>query len=161
MWWAWPTSTAVSIGPGRRNPRWLLRSIRLETLFLKKFRIVTCFPSIMWVLGCLPGGLQRVLRRDRCLATCVVSNLGRIFVDTPLPRRDGKLVAGELTVEAVDTAPPVRGGSGAALTFYTYAGQLSVSLNYDPHHFRRPTAEQLLRHIVAQIEQTAGAPLPV
>jgi hypothetical protein len=145
--------------PWCRNPQWLLRSIQLETLFLKRFRIVTCFPSIMFVLGILPGGLQRVLRRDRCVATCVVSNLGKIFIDTPLPRRDGKLVAGDLTVEAVDTAPPVRDGSGAALTFYTYAGQLSVSMNYDPHRFRRTTAEQLLRHIVAQIERTADLSL--
>jgi hypothetical protein len=112
----------------------------------------------MLVLGSLPGGLQRVLHRDGCVATCVVSNLGKIFVDTPLPRRGDKLVAGDLTVEAVDTAPPVRGGSGAALTFYTYAGQLSVSLNYDPHCFRRSTAEQLLSHIAAQIERTAGVP---
>jgi len=145
--------------PWHRNPRWLLRGIRLETSFLKRFRIVTCFARVIWVAGGLLGGLHRFLRPGRCLASCVVSNLGRIYVDTPLLRRDGKLVAGELTVDAVDTAPPVRDGSGAALTFYTYAGQLSVSLNFDPCRFRRPTAEQLLRHIVARIERTSDAPI--
>ncbi len=144
--------------PWYRNRWWLLRGIQLETTFLKRFRIVTCFPSIMWVLGGLPGGLHRFLGPGRCLATCVVSNLGRIFVDSPLRQGDGKLVAGELIVDAVDTAPPVRCGSGVALTFYTYAGQLSVSLNYDLCRLRRPTAEQLLRHLVAQIERTADLP---
>jgi hypothetical protein len=142
--------------PWFRNGQRLLRGIQLETWFLKTFHIVTCFPSILWVLGSLPGGLHRYLRPDRCLATCVVSNLGRIFVDTPLLRPDGKVVAGEITVDAVDTAPPVRGGSGAAMTFCTYAGQLSVSMNFDPYLFRRPTAERLLHQIVARIERTAG-----
>jgi hypothetical protein len=32
-------------------------------------------------------------------------------------------------------------------------------MNYDPHRFRRTTAEQLLRHIVAQIERTADLSL--
>ena len=143
--------------PWFRNPKLLLRSIQLETAFLKTFRIVTCFPCVMAAVDCLPGGLPKILRRERCLATTVVSNLGKIFGDTPLRRRDGKLLAGELTIEAVDTAPPVRGGSGAASTFYTYAGQLSMSMNYDPHRFRRDTAEQLFRHIITQIEQTADA----
>jgi hypothetical protein len=147
--------------PWFRNAERLLRGIQLETWFLKTFRVVTCFPSILWVLGSLPGGLHRYLRPDRCLATCVVSNLGRIFVDTPLLRPDGKVVAGEITVDTIDTAPPIRGGSGVAMTFYTYAGQLSVSMNYDPHHFHRPTAECLLQRIVAQIEQTANTPAGV
>jgi hypothetical protein len=141
--------------PWLRNPRMLLRTIQLETSFLKTFRIVTCFPCVMAVVDCLPGGLARILRQDRCLATTIVSNLGKIFAETPLQRRDGKLLAGELTVEAVDTAPPVRGGSGAASTFYTYAGQLSVTMNYDPHRFCPETAEQLFRHLIAQIERTA------
>lgn len=144
--------------PWFRNAQRLLRGICWETWFLKTFRIVTCFPSILWVLGGLPGGLHRYLGPNRCLATCVLSNLGRIFVDTPLRGGDGKMVAGELTIDAVDTAPPVRGGSGAAMTFYTYAGQLSVSMNFDPHCILRPTAERLLRHIVAQIEQTSDTP---
>ncbi len=141
--------------PWYKNAQRLLRGIQLETWFLKSFRIVTCFPCILWVLGSLPGGLHRYLRPDRCLATCVVSNLGRIFLDTPLTQHDGKVVAGGLSVEAIDTAPPVRDGSGVAMTFCTYAGQLSVSMNYDPHRFRRATAERLLQHIVAQIAQSA------
>lgn len=141
--------------PWYKSAQRLLRGIQLETWFLKSFRIVTCFPGILWVLGSLPGGLHRHLKPDRCLATCVVSNLGRIFVDTPLAQRDGKVLAGGLSVEAIDTAPPVRDGSGAAMTFCTYAGQLSVSMNYDPIRFCRATAERLLQQIVARIAQSA------
>jgi hypothetical protein len=85
----------------------------------------------------------------------VLSNLGRIFADTPLRWHDGKLMAGELVVEAVDTAPPVRTGSGISCTLYTYAGQLSLTMLYDRRCFSLTVASELLKRLVAQVERTA------
>jgi hypothetical protein len=101
--------------------------------------------------------MRKALETDRCVTTAVVSNLGRIFEDTPLDRRDGKLLAGGLVVEAVDAAPPVRRGSGIASMLSTYGGRLSVTLQYDRRAYSADVARELLGCIAARIEQTAQA----
>ncbi|MFA6564481.1 MAG: hypothetical protein WCV00_21430 [Verrucomicrobiia bacterium] len=138
----------------RVNPESLLDGIRSETRFLKTSRLPAAFINAMAVGEKAMGSLERIFRTNRCLTTAVLSNLGRIFNDTPLHRHDGKLLAGNLVVEAIDTAPPVRTGSGISCTLYTYADQLSLTMLYDRRSFSPNAAKQLLNRIVAQIEQT-------
>ncbi len=133
----------------------LLGSIRNETRFLKAFRIPAGYAHAMTVIGKLAGGLEKVFQTDRCMTTAVLSNFGRILEDTPLNRRDGKLLAGDLIVEAVDPASPVRTGSGISCALCTYGDQLSLTMNYDRSSYSPTVAQQLLGHIVARIEQTA------
>lgn len=142
--------------PGKTDPQRLLRGLKWELQFYKACRMVTSFPCILAALERLPGGLRRIFGSDRCLATAVLSNLGRLWADGPLPRRDGRVVVGDLTLTSVDPAPPVRAGSSITCTLYTYANELALSVNYDRHRFSRRTAEKLLRHLVAQLEQTMG-----
>ena len=136
------------------NPQILLESIRNETRFLKTTRLPATFMNAMAVSEKVMGSLERVFRTNRCLTTAVLSNLGRIFGDTPLPNHDGKLLAGGLVVEAIDTAPPVRTGSGISCTIYTYANRLSLTMLYDQRGFSLSTAKKLLDHIVNRMEQT-------
>jgi hypothetical protein len=142
----------------RLNPGALLDGIRSETRLLKKTRLPAAFTHAMAVGEVVIGGLERIFRTERCLTTAVLSNLGRIFADTPLPRDGGKLRAGGLVVEAVDTAPPVRTGSGISCTLYTYAGQMSLTLLYDRCCFTSAAAAQLLERLAAQIARTASIP---
>ncbi|MCX6899338.1 MAG: hypothetical protein NT105_11600 [Verrucomicrobia bacterium] len=136
------------------NPLSLMDSIRSETRLLKRSRLPATFMNAMAVSEKVMGSLDRVFRTERCLTTAVLSNLGRIFGNTPLRRHDGKLLAGDLVVEAIDTAPPVRTGSGISCTLYTYADHLSLTMLYDRRGFSSVIAKQLLNHIVTQIEQT-------
>ncbi|MBI5684263.1 MAG: hypothetical protein HZC54_04215 [Verrucomicrobia bacterium] len=140
----------------RSNPEALLDGIRSETRFLKRSRLPAAFIHAMAVSEKAMGSLERIFRTDRCLTTAVLSNLGRIFTDTPLRRHGGKLLAGGLVVEAVDTAPPVRTGSGISCTLYTYASQMSLTLLYDRRCFSSTVAVQLLKRLVAQIERTVN-----
>ncbi len=133
----------------------LLDGIRDETRFLKNSQLPAAFTYAMAVGEKTMGSLERIFQTDRCLTTAVLSNLGRIFTDTPLRRHGGKLLAGGLVVEAIDTAPPVRTGSGTSCTIYTYADQLSLTLICDRRCFSSAVAVQLLNRIVVQIEQTA------
>ncbi|MEQ1838927.1 MAG: hypothetical protein ABL994_00840 [Verrucomicrobiales bacterium] len=134
----------------------LLGSIRTETRFLKAFRIPAGYSQAITVIGKLAGGLEKLFQTDRCLTTAVLSNFGRILEDTPLNRRDGKLLAGDLIVEAVEPTSPVRTGSGISCALCTYGDQLSLMMNYDRRSYSPAVAQQLLTHIVARIEQTAA-----
>ena len=140
----------------RLTPEALLEGVRSETQLLKRTRLPAAFMHAMAVGEIAMGSLERIFRTERCLTTAVLSNLGRIFTDTPLSCHGGKLLAGGLVVEAVDTAPPVRTGSGISCTLYTYAGQLSLTLLYDRRNFSSSVAAQLLERLVAQIAKTAG-----
>jgi len=146
-------------GLWRWTERGLLRSIRRETRLLKATRLAAGFGSAMAAVGTLGGGMRRVFEKtDRCLTSAVVSNLGRVFENLPLDRREGKLIAGGLVVEAVDAAPPVRKGSGVACMLSTYAGRLSLTMRWDSHAYSAAVARELLGCMAARIERTASDP---
>lgn len=133
----------------------LLRSIRWETRLLKVTRLAAGFATAMAAAGAVRGGLRKALETDRCITTAVVSNVGRLFEETPLGRRDGKLLAGGLMVEAVDAAPPARRGSGISCMLSTYGGRLSLAMQYDRRAYSAAIARELLGCITARIEETA------
>ena len=143
-------------GASRWTAPALLESIRNETRRLKAFRVAAGFSSAMAAVGKLAGGMQKAFQTDRCLATVVLSNFGMVLENTPLPRRDGRLLAGGLAIEAVAPAPPVRMGSGISCALSTYAHRLSLTMHYDRRGYSSACARRLLAHIAARIEQTAG-----
>ena len=139
-----------------RSPRWLLTSIKWELWFLNAFRLGLAFVRCVAFIGWLPGGLRYMARTNRCCATSVLSNVGQVLVDAQLPRREGKIIAGELVLEAVESAPPIRPHTSAAFSCVTYAGRLAVVMNYDRNHFTALTAQHLLDVYVRQIQAVAG-----
>jgi len=139
-----------------RNPKLLLRSIRLETWFLKTFRLGLAFVRCCGVIGAVPGGLEFMTRAGRCYATAVLSNMGQVLGEAQLPRRDRKLVAGDLVLEAIESAPPVRPFTSIGLTLVTYAGRLAVVLNYDRQRLTVGSAQSLLNTYIEQIQSAAG-----
>ena len=78
----------------------------------------------------------------------MLSNLGRVLAASPLPRREGKIAAGNLLLEGLDFFPPVREGTAASvgLVFYfSVSGELHVCLRYDSRqHFTVGQADDLL-----------------
>lgn len=140
-----------------RDHDFMLWLIRLETAFLKRFKLGLSFIRGLSLYGLIPGGYEFLSRANRCYATAVLSNLGILFRGAPLPRREGKLVAGDLTLERVESAPPVRPYTAAGITTLSYGGQLTIVFNYDRHHFVPSEAQQMLDCIVEQLRQTAAA----
>ena len=141
-----------------KDPDWLLWSIRMETRFLKFFRFGVSFA---WVSGALTHGpkfVQDILRAPRCYSTCTLSNVGKTFHQVPLPRSNGKLVAGGLTMESVFGAPPVRLFTSASMVFSSYAGRLTLSMHYDRRRLTAQSARALLDAILRQLQQTCQQP---
>lgn len=139
-----------------RNPALLLKSIKLETWFLKTFRFGLAFVRSCALVGSIPGGLEFMTRENRCYATSVLSNMGQVFTEALLARRNGKLVAGDLVLEAIESAPPVRPLTSIAITPVTYAGQMALVMNYDRQRFSAAEAQSLLNLYVQQLHAAAG-----
>ncbi len=140
-----------------KNPRLLLTTIRLETRFLQYFRFGLAFIRCITFFGWIPGGIEFMASGSRCYATSVLSNLGRVLVETPNPWQNGRLVAGDLVLEAIESAPPVRPHTHTSLTCLFYDGRLSVIQNYDRHHFTPAAAEALMQVTIDQLRESAAA----
>ena len=145
-----------------RNPRqltdaeFLLQSIQAEMQKHKRNQHGFLFIAAHALMKHMPRLRNLVIRRGKCMASCVFSNLGIILSRTPLPRRDGKLAIGEMVLEKVDFIAPLRPLTAAAFCVYTYAGGLTINLHFDPRSISKQQANQLLSMFVGKIHESSG-----
>lgn len=102
------------------------------------------FVSSCWMLNLIPGMLRAHIRKPRCQVSTVLTNLGRTFVHSPLPRQAGRLVAGNVTLEGLDSAAPIGPYTCASFAATTYADRLTITLHYDPRPLTGAQAADLL-----------------
>jgi len=136
------------------SPGRLMSILRMEMKVCKRWRLGLSMVHVLGLARRFRGGLQRLLPADRCVATSVLSNLGDLADETVLPRRDGRIVAANMTLERVELLPPLRPMTQASFGAVSYAGRLTVSLVYDPHHFSRQDGRQLLGGFVRRIQSS-------
>ena len=147
----------VYLGRGARcehDPRRMLRGIQWETKFLLRWRLSLAFIRWCRIGQAVPGALKWIANIDRCYATGVLSNGGRVLARAPLRRIDGKFVIGDLTLEGIESASPVRPHMSVALSCLSYAGKLTLVMNYDRYRFTPATARELMGAIVLQSRKT-------
>ena len=133
------------------DPRQLLESIHEEMQLNKRWQLGLTFVLSADLLRRLPGALSWVARADKYAATCVFSNLGVVLGKTPLPRRDGRIVAGNVVLEGVDFVMPLRPDTSVAVCVYTYADRLSVMMHHDPRVLSDDQSRCLLEIYLRQI----------
>lgn len=138
-----------------RRPGALLKSIGWEMRLLKAGR----FPLTSVRFCQLPGCMRILTRPGRPASTAVLSNMGRVFADSPLIQSDGKLRSGELTVERVESAPPVMPQIDLSFSALSYAGGLTLVLNYDRRRFTPADADALLQSLVDRLVSLLPAEL--
>jgi hypothetical protein len=104
----------------------------------------------------IPGASSLFLSDKRCFATTVLSNLGDVnrIIGSPFSCPTGKIVAGNLVLESIVCAPPVRPNTRAAFLVHRYDGRLSVCLRCDPRIFGADDARRLLSRYVERLRQT-------
>ena len=139
------------------DPRQLLTSIHEEMQLNKRWQLGLTFVLSADLLRRLPGALSRVARADKYAATCVFSNLGVVFGKTPLPRRDGRIVAGNVVLEGVDFVMPLRPDTSVAVCVYTYADRLFVMMHHDPRVLSDDQSRCLLEIYLRQIRNAGPA----
>lgn len=138
------------------DSRRLLKTIYWGMRFIKAGRFGTAFVRMCGLVELIPGGMRLLTGSKRCRATTVLSNGGRPLDAGKFLRRDGKILTGDLVLETVESAPPVRPGTTAAFSCLSYAGQFKLIRNYDRHCFTPQTAQALLDTVAGQIQETSN-----
>jgi len=130
----------------------LLRSVHDEMSLILSHRLGLTFVFFSWLLNLVPGGLRRRSRDRRCAMSCILSNVGRIYVDSPLPRQEGNLVAGNVKLMSFDSIAPIRPHTCACFAVTTYADRLSITLHYDPRPLTGDQAAGLLATFLRRLQ---------
>ena len=105
------------------------------------------------------GGIKIVLHGRRCWSTTVLSNLGILFKQTPLPRTDdGRLIVGDCVLDTIWGMPPIRAKTFTSWSVRSYAGRLGMAMRFDERYL---TSEQIAFAFDAckrRVFHTIGAP---
>lgn len=125
------------------NPDALLASVHHELNRTQRGQMSHLLPLALALGRSLPGGLRKHLWAKKCLISSVCSNLGILFRRTPLTDPSGRLVAGEVRLDAVEVLPPIRPSMTVAFAVGTYAGRLWATLHYDPRPITPAQAQDL------------------
>ncbi len=138
----------------RRNPRRLLQATRRKMNVVKQ-RDQKHFLDLVLktgdFLGRLVGGdLSLFLRSNQCRATATFSNIGRACLDVPLERdADGRIRVGDLTLDAIENAPPIRNRSPISVAALTYGERLTFGFRFDPRYLTDAEAQAFLDRFAA------------
>lgn len=110
---------------------------------------------VQWI----PGLLHSLLRMNRCFASVILSNVGDIRrqFTARFPLKQGRCVAGNLTLEGLRGAVPVRPNTRLSTSVGTYAGNLYINMHCDPLSFTREQAEELADLFVNRLRQLIPA----
>jgi hypothetical protein len=138
------------------DPHLLLRSIHEQMRTIKENQLQYTFLLSLGLARKLPGGLSNFTAKDICHATSCFSNIGPVFLQSPLPRRDGKLVMGDMCLESMDFVLPLRPHMHAAICSHIYGGCLRLLINYDPRNISGDAARDLLEGCIGRIHRTAA-----
>lgn len=106
----------------------------------------------------IPKLVAASFRGNRCMATCVLSNVGdpsRRLTAT-LPRQDGKLVAGNVTVENMYGISPLRRGTRLAIGVQSYNRRLTLSMRTDPYRFDLKDTQRMMDAFAGVVESVVS-----
>jgi hypothetical protein len=134
----------------------LLRSIHKEMNSIRQGQLGLIFIVALWAVRLLPGGLAKGVNRNCCEATCVLSNAGRAMADSPLPRCNERIVAGDVVLEGIDFFAPIRRGTAVSMALVYYAGGLRLCMHYDRRHITEPQAADLMAIYLRTIRGSIG-----
>ncbi|MBX7187301.1 MAG: hypothetical protein K1Y01_19315 [Vicinamibacteria bacterium] len=131
-----------------RQPDRLLISLRNEMGFIRAWRLALTFVLALAALKPF-SGLRRRLMKLR--ATAFATNLGRIVPTGPM----GKVTAGGVTLDRVDAFVPLLPDTPLSFGFYQYAGELNLTLRYDPEVFTASDAREFFDSYLARVSDAA------
>ncbi len=141
----------------RDDQQRLLERIARETAFHRRFRLTYSMLQTLRFLAVIPPLLRFFMRTKRRMCTCVLSNLGRVFENCPLPRVDDKLRTGNLVLESIDFLVPLRRDTEVTFGMLAYAGTLRLCMHYKPQQICRAHAQELFEAVVESVRESAFA----
>jgi hypothetical protein len=143
-----------------RDTATLLNGVALETTEIVNRRHGLQFSDSVAV-GFTARSMGMVVGAPICLASAVLSNIGdptRRF-SAWLPRRDGRLVVGNLLLDDITGVPPLRPKTRATFSVFAYRRRLTISLRCDPAHFSDQDTVRLLEIYARHLRNFAPTPV--
>ncbi len=135
------------------DPDGMIWGLNYELGNIRKWNLEKTFLLIVRCMSVVPGLIRRSTRKKICRATSVLTNLGSPLDRVKLPRRDGKLVAGNLIIEDIDLIVPLRPLTAVGFAAVRYAGQQKLTLHYDPIQMSGEQAKQLMDFVVDELQR--------
>lgn len=107
----------------------------------------------------IPGLLWGLLRMNRCFTSAILTNVGDIRrqFTARFPLKQGRCVAGNVTLDVLTGAVPVRPNTRLSASVGTYAGNLYINMHCDPNSFTREQAEELTDLFVNRLRKLVPA----
>ncbi len=109
-------------------------------------------------IGCLiPGLMSLVTRIPRTICTAILANVGdvRRQLKAQFPIQEGRCVAGNVRLEYLLGAAPIRPGTHVASSFGKYAGRLYINLNFAARIFTESEQDAIADLFLRNITDTA------
>ena len=133
-----------------------------EMTHLKQARHTTSLMNLIAASSKLPRVFTSfLLKRNRCLASAVLSNTGdptRSFL-ADLPKERGVTKAGNLILEDIVGVPPMRRNTNVTMSIFTYRRSLKICLRCSPKLFSDQDAGDLLKLLVDKLwERVESSP---
>ncbi len=123
----------------------LLRSVQSQTLSIRKYRLGLDFVEIFGMLAKYPKIAEWLIRRKRCLATGILTNMGDAFgrFRKHFEAVDGRFKVGDIFVESFAGYPPLRPKTHLGIGMSRCAGRLTMGMIIDGEVFSEEQAAQL------------------
>lgn len=134
----------------------LFNSIDAEVKDVKRRGTGWALIQVLRVAGLFPGGIERLVTPNHCLATSVLSNLGVVQERTARQKRDAGLPVDRLKLKRIEPFPPVRPLTRAAVDAITYGNHLTLTVGHDPSWMRAEDAREFLSILKGILWHVAG-----
>jgi hypothetical protein len=123
-----------------------------------KWGMGAMFLQAVRVVDLIPGGLFLTTRLSRSFSTIVLSNMGdptrRFRAVFPRDERQ-RLVAGNLVLESITMAPPVRPGTRIAIVITNYGEAVTFGAQYDHSRMATDEARRFLDLYVSRVVKSS------
>jgi hypothetical protein len=145
----------VALDPGQfADSQALLAAVHEQSVAIKRGKLALYFLGGLAIASKFKGLVPWALRRKKPFATVVLSYVGRVLTQTPLPQRNRRLVCGNVTLERLSGVPPLRALTRAAFLAGEYAGELTIALSCDPQFFEPDETRALLNAYIDRARAT-------
>lgn len=138
--------------------RALVKGICFATTAIKRWNLSLQFQKTLSVFARWPALIRLCILGRGCFSSAVLSNLGdpsRRF-DAMLKRIDGKIVAGNLLLESIYAAPPMRPQTRMSILVCRYDDCLTFGAMVDPKALNRDDGMELLERLTTEVLDSQG-----
>lgn len=135
----------------------LVTSVRQDTQRIKSEGHGARFADMLAGGFAVKGLMPLLLSHPFCMATAILSNVGdpsRRFT-ARFPRRGGRVVCGDVVLEQITGAAPLRYKTRATISAFAYNRKLTLSARCDPFTFTAGDTQEFLDLYVAQLQSFA------